>query len=163
MQPARTPLPPILTKYLPWGERFFLVASFIGLVLHFMNAGSQVMFMSLTGLAMVYFLYPYRPLETPGSDQKQGFTELLAFTIVPKVSWISCSVCVIGILFYLLNYEGAKQMLFIGSSTLSFILVIIAIFFVTGVKNVNALVFILYRAVPVVFVCLYIFLKYGLA
>lgn len=163
MPSTETPLILRMTKQLYWAERFFLVALFIGIVIKLLNAGGiSVVTISMAGLGIVFFLYAYRPLEIDRrEDEKFGFNELLAFTILPKVTWISSSISVIGILFYLLDLgnEGYKQMLMIGGSCLLLAITLLGFLFISGVKHLNSLVPLLYRAVPLLLIDLYIFLK----
>jgi hypothetical protein len=65
------------------------------------SGGLQMVMMSMTTLAIFYFLSAYL---TPDIEAKFG-------AIAYKVLSISCSVCVIGLLFSILKFEGADQMI----------------------------------------------------
>ncbi len=74
-----------------------------------LREGAQMVMMSMTALAIFYFLSAYL---TPDIDAKFG-------AIAWKVLSISCSVCVIGLMFSILKFEGADQMILIGTTSLA--------------------------------------------
>jgi FtsH-binding integral membrane protein len=88
-----------------------------------------------------------------------GFVELLGHSIAPNVAWVGCAVSTIGILFTMQNSEGAKQMLFIGGTTLGIASLIIIFLTATGVKYMSAVIPVLYRAIPLLVLDLYLFFK----
>jgi len=69
----------------------------------------QIIMMSMTTLAIFYFLCSYL---TPDIEGRFG-------SIAWQVLNISCSVCVIGLMFSILKFEGADQMLLIGTTSLA--------------------------------------------
>ena len=159
-QPTPNPLVTRITAYLPMAEKFFLIGLAIGIVLTLANLDSLVLKVSLVGLAVTLFLYGYKPIDVPGKeDEKLGFTELLGHSIVPKVTWVGCAVSLIGILFTMQNSEGARQMLFIGGTTLGIATLIIIFLTATGVKYMSVVVPVLYRAIPLLILDLYLFFK----
>jgi hypothetical protein len=155
---AQTPESPIfkLYKFLPLLEKINLAAVFIGIVLQRLNIpGSSMCFLvGLVGLSITFFLMAYVPAEAPRDDEQQGFPELMAYSIVPKVIYISMSVSVMGILFYLLNIEGSKNMLLIGFTGGAVAAAIIGFFLLT-LKHSGQLTAILFRALPVLLVTAY--------
>jgi hypothetical protein len=114
-----------------------------------------IVIISLGGLAGIFFLMGFRPpsVRPDTSNGKQGFTQLLLDTILPKVLWISCAVCTISILLYHLDNgnDGYKQGIFIHLSITAVSLIVIGGASVAG-KNVRPLLPILFRAVPLAFV-----------
>jgi len=69
----------------------------------------QMIMMSMTPLAIFYFLCSYL---TPDIEGRFG-------EIAWKVVNISCAVCVIGLMFSILKFEGADQMMLIGTTSLA--------------------------------------------
>jgi len=159
-QPPRNPLVTKLTAYLPMAEKIFLIGLALGIVLTLANLDSLVLKASLVGLAVTFFLYGYKPIDVPAKEgEKLGFTELLGHSIVPNITWVGCSVSLIGILFTMQNLEGARQMLFIGGTTLGIATVIMILLLVTGVKYMSVAIPVLYRAIPLLVLDLYLFFK----
>jgi hypothetical protein len=151
-----------ITNYLPLIEKIVLTALAIGLLLTVMKMDNAVTNFSLIGLAVVFFLSAYRPMEIPRNENEQlGFTELLAFSIIPKTMWISCAISAMGISFYMSQFgnEGYKQMLLIGGSTIAIGTVMLGFCVVSGVRNLNLVTPILFRALPLLAADIYIFLK----
>lgn len=81
----------------------------------------QMVMISMTTLAIFYFLSAYL---TPEIQAKFG-------VIAWKVLSISCAVCVIGLMFSILKYEGAEQMIFIGTTSLTISGIILAGYAIT--------------------------------
>jgi hypothetical protein len=145
-----------MQKFFPMAEGVFLAAFAVGLVLQYFDIQSKIVFIALMGLSTVYFLGAYVPMEFPSDNKQGGFVDLFSKAIAPKLLSIACSVCVVGILFYLTALKGAKQMLLIGAFTvaLSSIILFLIIFKNEAVKK--ALMPLLLRAVPLAIVSFYI-------
>jgi len=147
----------LIFKFLPLAEKVFLVGIALGFALYYSFNDSNIAFISLNGLATVYFLYAHVPPElTNDNDKPHGFVELLANSIVPKVMWISASVSIIGALFALLQLEGSPEMLMIAISALGAGLLLFTIFFTIGIKGMQSNISILYRVVPIFIIDLYL-------
>ena len=165
MTSTSTPTPLIvrITKNLHWAERLFLIGLAIGTVLTLSSIDSGVTKVSLNGLAITFFLYAYKPIDIPRTDENEqfGFSELLALQIVPKVMWISSAVSTLGLLFYLLDMgnDGYKRMLMIGGLTIGISILLFAFFLVSGVKYLKVVAPILLRSVPLLAIDLYILFK----
>ena len=71
--------------------------------------GPEMVMISMTTLAIFYFLSGYL---TPDVEAKPG-------AIASKAFSIACSVCVIGLMFSILKYEGAVQLIVIGTTSLA--------------------------------------------
>lgn len=111
-------------------KTFFSIAEIVcvvGFVLGFLlkkqdyPIGGEIVMLSLSALAGIYFLSAYLPPDARPEgepDQRLGFMSLLGRTIAPKVLGIGSAVVVIGILFTLNHFEGSKQMLTIGIATI---------------------------------------------
>ncbi len=157
MAETTSPVKTLIFKSLPLAEKFFLAGVALGLVLYYSVNESNIVFISLSALAAVYFLYAHVPPELVRDDDKpHGFAELLANSIVPKVMWISASVSIIGLLFALLKLEGSPEMLLIAVSALGVGLLLFTIFFTIGVKGIQSNVRILFRVVPIFIIDLYL-------
>ena len=151
-----------ITNQLPLVEKIFLEALAIGTVLTLLSIDSSVTKFSLLGLGVIFFLMTYSPTDLPGEEgEKFGFTELLAWAIVPKVMWISSAVSAFAISFYLFDFgnDGYKKMLMIGGSTIGIGILLLTFFLISGVKHLKMVTPILLRAVPLFLVDIYIFLK----
>ncbi|MEX2230995.1 MAG: hypothetical protein WD824_02450 [Cyclobacteriaceae bacterium] len=163
MAAAQTPFIERIAKYLPWMERVFLVAISLGAILVLLNFDASTLInLSLSGLALVFFLNAFRPPEIETTDESPAdFSALLAMSIVPKVLWISASLSIIAILSYLLHFraEGYRQLAMIGGSSLFLGIFIIGIFTVSGVKHLERLLPVVTRAVPLLLMDMYLFLK----
>lgn len=111
--------------------------------------------LSLSGLAGVYFLMAYRPPAQVPSGEKKGFSELLSQTILPKILWIGCAVGAIGILFQLLKLDGAREMLTIHAASGGIGIILFGILALQRGNDSNPFIPVLYRAVPLLLVTLY--------
>ena len=81
--------------------------------------------------------------------------------IIPKVLWISSAICAMGIAFYLFNLgnEGYKNMLLIGGTTVVAATLILLAFLLGGVRYISTVIPVLFRAVPLGLVSLYILFR----
>ena len=160
--PAPTPTTVGLTKYIPLIEKILLAALAIGALLAVMQIDTTVASVSLIGLAITYFLSAYRP-PSFSQDQSDPFTfrELLALMITPKVLWISSAICAMGIAFYLFNLgnEGYKNMLLIGVMSIGPGTLILFAFLLGRVRYISTVTPVLFRAVPLGLVSLYILFR----
>lgn len=162
MTSTPTPLIVRLTKNLHWAERALLIALVLGTMLMYLKVDTGVLSVSLIGLAVVFFLYAYKPIEIVRDEKEQlGFSDLLAVTILPKVMWISSAISTLGLLFYLLDLgnDGYKNILMIGGLTIGIAVVLLTVFLSSGVKNLKMVTPILFRAVPLLLIDLYILFK----
>lgn len=109
---------------------------------------------SLSGLAGVYFLMAYRPPAPLPEGEKKGFAQLLSQTILPKILWIGCAVGAIGIMFYLLQLEGAREMLLIHAASGGIGVGMFLAFRQTS--DSQTLTPVLYRAIPLLLISVYL-------
>jgi hypothetical protein len=162
---STTPKPLVLSlmQYLPLAEKIFLAGASVGLIFLFLNLDTLVLIASLIALAVIFFLSAYRPPEdVPANEnERQGFQELFAFVILPKVLWIGCAVCSVGIALYLIgpSNEGYRQMLLIGGLSLISDSVIFIFFLVKGIKHIQVVTPIFFRAIPLLAASAYIWFK----
>lgn len=163
MQQKRSPFISRFTKYLLLAEQVLLGVLIISILLAFLNIESaSVMQLCLIGLAGVFFLNAYRPLNIQRTeDEKLGMADLLVSAILPKVMWISCAVSAIGILFYLRQEtpQSYQSMLMIGGGSLFVGLLLAGIFTLTGTKNASILQPIFLRAIPLLLIDAFILFK----
>jgi hypothetical protein len=149
-------------KHLPLLEKILLTLLVIGAILTALNMDMTLTKISLIGLAIIFFLMAYHPIDIPRQENEQlGFSELLALSIVPKVMWIGSAVSSLAIAFYLIPLEnkGYKQMLLIGGSSIGICVVLMLVFLGMGVKHLRIIIPVLLRAVPLFAVDLYILLS----
>lgn len=117
----------------------------------------NVLMFSLLTLAAVFFLTTYAPPPVPNDkNAPMSWKELLAYRVSIKVLGLASAMATIGILFYLLKFEGFQQMLLMGTIALAAGGVIVGIVIVAGIKHVNFLIPYLYRAVPLFLISAYI-------
>ncbi|MFM7429738.1 MAG: hypothetical protein ACKO1F_07545 [Flammeovirgaceae bacterium] len=153
-----------LYKLLELTEKVFLATSVLALALkRFDVQSNDLLILALGGLSTVYFLMAQRPaIQTEDTDSEEipklGFFDLLVTTIAPKVGWISCSVAVVGILFWYQKWEGFKQMLLLGGSTLVVVSLLVGYAVIKGNK---ALIVILMRTVSLCLICASLLSKDG--
>lgn len=162
MTTQSTPTPPIakIITFLPITEKIFLSALAIGFVLYSTNIDSQVMKVSALGLSFIFFFSQFVPLEIRYEENEVlGFRELLGCVIAPKILWISCAVSMMGVFLWLLESKGYKQMLYIGGTSLAVASFVVIFLTVTGTRHTRVVVPILYRAIPLLVVDLYLFFK----
>ncbi len=70
---------------------------------------------ALSTLAVVFYLRAFVP--NKNIPEHQDRLDLFFYTLLPKVLAISCAMCLIGFLFYILHLHGATEMLLIGTLT----------------------------------------------
>src|SRR5436190_8350702 len=121
-----SPNPKTMAEYVSFSSRIFnflsilekiaVVVALLGIGFKYLHlaGGNEMLMLGLSGLAGVYFMFAYKPPEKTDQEEKPGFATLLIATILPKVSWIACSVLTIGVLFGVLNLSGSAEMLMIG-------------------------------------------------
>jgi len=157
---AKSPFTTLIFNVLPLAEKIFMAGIGVGLVLLYLELDTNLAFISLNGIAVVYFLYAYKPPESKTENKPSGFVALMAFSTLPKVMWISCSISVTGIMFHLLALAGAPEMILIGLSAIGVGLFLFAIFFMTGVVDIKSNIPILSRMIPLLIVDLYLTMPY---
>jgi hypothetical protein len=147
-----------LFEKLQWIEIALWAGAGIGLLLRFASVPSNnLIIISLSGLAIILFLSAYRPPNIVRSDdEKLGFTDLLCFSIAPKVLGISSAVTIIGVLFFLMGMKGYEQMLLVGSMSIAIASLLIEAGVVMKVKHMKTVISILYRAVPLMLIGFYL-------
>lgn len=143
-------------------EGVFLTAFGVGLVLQWMDVQTSILFIALFGLATIYFLGAYIPIDIPDNQEQGGFVKLFSQVIAPKVLGISSAVCVIGILFYLTGLKGYQQMLLIGCASIAAASVVIFFSILKNEPARKALMPLLLRAIPLAIISFYILMTQGL-
>jgi hypothetical protein len=121
---------------------------------------------SLSMLSVIYFLTGYVPRpanEDEEQPQPLGFGALLGRTIVPKILSIGSAVTVVGILFTIQHFNGFREMLLIGSSTLAVASVIGLINTISDEPGRRALGSLLLRAIPLLLIGSYLLMLHGIS
>jgi uncharacterized membrane protein YfcA len=159
-----SPFTTVIFKVLGYVEVVALAGAAVGFAMLYisMEGALEILTVALSVLAGVYFLRDYNPRPMPeqkGDEPKAGFFELLGGTIVPKVGWIACSVTTVGILFRLLGLKGNEEMLMIGCTTLTVVLFLLGIFIVSKADRATGLMPLVYRALPLWLVGVYLFMN----
>lgn len=94
------------------------VVGFVFLILHYPGA-DQLLMIGFSTLAMAYFLMAFMPLYIPAGCKPDVYA-----TIVYKTIYIGCSVATLGILFQFLKFNGAYDILRIGSAATGIAMII---------------------------------------
>jgi hypothetical protein len=167
-QQQRTSFVQSLMPLMKWGERIATAAFIASLITVFIAKGSSMDFAryvfmaSSATLAAIYFLNAYMPLNFQREEnEKFGMKELLMITILPKILWISCAVCMCG--FFILSenaeHDAHLQMWMIGGSSLLSGLAFLAFGVVTADKHASVLTPVALRAVPLLALVIYFYLN----
>jgi hypothetical protein len=159
--PTKTNTAPNNSRLVPLMEKVLLIALIIGVTLTTMNIDTTVTKVSLLGLAVIFFLMAYRPIDLPEEpDAQYGMPELLGLMIIPKVLWISSAISALGLALYVINLgnEGYRTILMVGGLTIAIATLLLIYFVVTGTRHISRVVPILFRALPLCLVSLYILL-----
>lgn len=105
-----------LYRFIEIAERVFLAVSIIAVSLKLLKISSnEFLILSLGTLSTLHFILSKRTAESVLTENP--FIDLGIFIrkkIMPTGGWISCSVAIVGILFTLMNWDGAIEMLFLG-------------------------------------------------
>jgi hypothetical protein len=115
---------------------------------------------SLAILILIFLLFAFIPIDVGHIDGDPfGIKELLAWSIIPKLLWLSCAVACFGLLLYSANFNNAGylQALAIGSLGLTIATIILSLLFLTGTKKLDNVLPILVRTIPVLIVSIQIF------
>lgn len=140
-------------------EKIFLAGLTTGLVLTYFNASSQIIVqVSIVGLGITYFLTAFRFIDIPRNEEDLlEFRDVLAWTIAPKVIWISCGVSLFGLFIFSLQlgHDGHKRALMIGSLGAVIGLIVIGYAYATGTKHLKHILPTVFRAVPLLIIDLY--------
>lgn len=106
-----TLLPKIIDKV----EIIALVVTFLGVALKYMSipAGDQLLIMGLMTISMTLFLRAFMMLPP---------TQHRYLTLVNKLGYISAASATVGILFRLMHFEGAQEMLIVGGGSLAVVI-----------------------------------------
>lgn len=94
------------------------VVGFVFLILHYPGA-DQLLMIGFSTLAMAYFLMAFMPIYIPAGCKPDVYA-----TIVYKIIYIGCSVATLGILFQFLKFNGAYDILRIGSAATGIAMII---------------------------------------
>jgi hypothetical protein len=159
-----------MAEYVPFASRLYSFISILEKIFvataaaaigfkYLQLAGANMLLMAgLSGLAVIYFLCAFRPPEqkdAEGAIEKRGFASLLGSTVLPKVSWIACSVLAVGVLYRLLHFPGANEMIMIGTATGVCAAVIFGFLAAQGNEVAKSQLGILYRLVPMLIIASY--------
>jgi len=102
----------------------------------------------------------YRPITRPDDDNRGGFGAWYTTNLLPRISWGAIGITIIGMLFTILRLNGGQdEMLPLGTTVLSVVCLFMIYFVVTGSKYSADYMGILYRAVPVGLLGLYMLMN----
>lgn len=122
-----------LDRYLRLFERFALLGVVVGSVFKLMHwvGGNDFLLFSMAGLAIIYFLGAFVPPPSAPQNSSANSMQLLIAMILQKVLGIGSATGVIGILFAVMHMPGSREMLLIGSMTLTVAVILGAYFTIT--------------------------------
>ena len=157
-----------LSKYFPVIEGISVTAFAVGYLFKNMHyAGSnELIIISLSVLSGIYFIGAYVPRaesNEPEAKPQLGFAALLGRSIVPKILGIGLSVSVIGIEFSIMNWNGFREMLLIGSTSLAGATVVGWLVTSSDETGRQGLKPLLMRALVLMLVGFYLLNKYGIS
>jgi hypothetical protein len=159
---ANPPVPSFLFKFVGVVEILAAAGTLAGLGFKYLNfpGGAEMLLLSITALSIIYFMKAFRP---PGERReheghKGGFGYLFSSVVLPKLGWIACSVTLVGIMYAVLHLRGGGEMLTVGTSVLGLCVVATFYFLATG-SNDRGLVRMLYRALPIGLIGIYLFIN----
>lgn len=161
---AQSGLMTLIFKAISVLEVLLVIAVVVGAGFKYLQfpGGNEILFLAMAGLATIYFLSGYRPPLVDSekvSAEKKGFFELFVAVIAPKFAWIGCSVVMIGVLFAIMHLKGALEMLMIGTSSLLVADLVMVIHLVTTSSPNPNVTRVLYRAVPLALLGLYVWMN----
>jgi hypothetical protein len=160
MTEQRTTLLSKITPFLGLAEKIFLAGLAIGLILTYLNIDSKaIVQVSILGLAITYFLNAFKIIDIPRQEEdKFEFKDFLAWSIIPKVIWMSCGVSLFGLFVYTLQlgHDGHKRAFMLGGFSIALGLIFIGYAFVTGTKHLKYVMPTVIRAVPLLLADLYL-------
>ena len=159
-----SPLMALIFRLLNQIEMIALIGTAVGFAMLYaeMAAAPDTLMIGMSVLSATFFLKGYDPSLMPAQnegDQKPGFVELLALKIIPKTGWIACAMATVGILFVVLKLKGSAEMLMIGCSALTAVLVLIGLFVALKPDRSALLIPLTYRAVPLWLMGGYLFMN----
>ncbi len=139
-------------------EKALLIILVTGAITLYINSdGSKfLLLIGLAGIALAWLGLAFKPIEIFTSQQdadeygKRGFIDLLGHILVPKVLWIGSAVSAFGLFSYVADFgnDGYVHGLTNGGLSICISLFVLLAIFLMGVKKLNKLIPILYRAIP---------------
>lgn len=163
--PRVSPFMLLIFKVLGYAEIIALIGTAIAIYMLYAKIPTalEIINLSMSVLAAVFFLRAYQPVDGPPptkeDDRPKGFTALLGQTIAPKVCWISSAINVVGIQFYLMGLKGAGEMLLIGVTAGGAAIALVGLFVATNNRWIPTLIPMFYRVIPTWLVALYLFME----
>lgn len=145
-----------MSKIVPLLEKLFGASLLVGITISVLNSEKNLVIdISLMGLAVAFFLRAYAKIEPPEEDSEpMGFNDLFRMAIAPKILWISTSVATVGLLFYLQEFAGGKNMLAIGAASIAIASVVHLIISMSSKSFATNPVY--FRSIPVTIAAVYV-------
>lgn len=105
----------LLAKIIDKVEIIALVVTFLGVALQYMSmpAGDQLLIMGLMTISITLFLRAFMMLPP---------TQHPYLSLVNKLGYIAAASATIGILFRLMHFEGAQEILIVGGGSLAVVI-----------------------------------------
>ncbi|HZY81326.1 MAG TPA: hypothetical protein VFE50_17505 [Cyclobacteriaceae bacterium] len=144
-------------------ELISAVAALAGVALKYLHlpGADEIIMVSMSSLSAALYLRAF--LKPTAIDEtgapKSGFSALLGTSLIPKTSWIACSVVVISAQFALLHLNAAREMAMIGTYVLTVSCLSIIYYVMTNSVFAPDLKPILYRGVPLCFIGWYLLMN----
>lgn len=144
--------PALLALIVEKVELISLLVTALGIGLKYMNiaAADQLLVIGLSTLAMTLFLRAF--LIPPATQHKY-------LLIIYKLGFIASAVGIQGVLFSLLHFEGARDMLMIGGGSLVAVIAIVGVMSFTYDDTLTVLKNMMTRAIPILLACTFFFFK----
>lgn len=134
-------------------ERVLWIALIFGMILNYFGLDTLLVIQfSLSLLGVLFFLFAFTRSDVPTSDGEQtGFKELLAWTILPKILWVSAGVSIFAILMSTLELasDAYLRVLPSGIGGNAIATIILSFLFLSGTKHMQKSLQILIRTIPI--------------
>lgn len=154
-----------IAQYLPWAERVFLA---IGLLATLMwlndKAVTEMAFVAVMGLALVYFLWAFRPSDFDGDpDKPMNFMTLFGWVVLPKIAFLGLGIALAGMgLHFFIGSEdtGYDAIINIGTATLALVLLFLIGFFIAVPGDSKKLMPLALRVILVLALAVYVMVEW---
>lgn len=148
--PVSPNLAKALAKVIGYVEKIALALSLMGILFKYLqfSGSNELLIIGLFTLSTTLFLSGFVSAQPPGNS----------FVLIAlKLGYIGSSTGVVGILFTLLHFEGAREILTVSTLTLAGVVLLSGAQMARQDSNLNFLKPMLIRATPIFLSCAYLF------
>jgi len=142
-------------------ERVLWMSLIFGMVLSYFGLDTMLVIQfSLSLLGVLFFLFAFTRSDFRTSNSEQvGFKELLAWTILPKILWVSAGVSTFAILMSTLELANDVYLRVLpsGIAANAISTIVLSLLFLSGTKHMQKSLQILIRTIPILLASLQFF------